>query len=183
MTVTNDFLPDDVFKRLQDYCKESEFEIVSAGGKEFSVLDIPEEVASFLELEDHEIVLAFIRNAYNEFDNKERIHCDGIIMDRRINKASVLYINNNSGVTKNGTKFYSHKKHGLFLPDEAGEEEFNRLIEEDSDDTRKWVETHYVKAKPNRRLLYNARYFHGKYPAKIKEGVRIVLVCFYAKKE
>lgn len=181
MKITDNFLPKEVFENLQKYCKENEFNIVQAGEKEFSILEVPQEIYPYLEIEGHEIILSFIRNAYKDFDNEERIHCDGIILNRQTNKAAVLYINNKNGVTKNGTKFYAHKIHGNFLPDGTDEAEFNRLITEDAGDVRKWRETHYVKSKPNRMLLYNSQYFHGKHPAKIKDGQRIVLVCFYAK--
>jgi hypothetical protein len=181
MTIIDNFLPKEVFKKLQEYCKENEFKIVQAGEKEFSILEIPQEIYPFLELDGHEIIFAFIRNAYKDFDNEERIHCDGIIMGKKTDKAAVLYINNKNGVTKNGTKFYAHKVHGNFLPNNASEEEFNRLIEEDSHDTSKWRETHFVNSKPNRMLRYNASFFHGKFPAKIKNGERQVLVVFYCK--
>lgn len=181
MRITDGFLPDEVFKELQAYCKENEFEIVQAGEKQFSVLKVPRNIYPYLEIEGHDIILSFIRNAHKDFDNEERIHCDGIIMGRKADKAAVLYINNRSGVTPNGTKFYSHKTHGTFLPDDAGEAEFNRLITEDSGDVRKWEQTHYVKSRPNRMLLYKSSLFHGKFPAKIKRGQRIVLVTFYAK--
>jgi hypothetical protein len=183
MNIIDNFLPEETFKSLQEYCKENEFKIVEVGGKLFSTIEVPQDIYPFLELEGHEIILAFIRSANGAFDTKERIHCDGIIMGKQTNKAAVLYINNKNGVTKNGTKFYAHKVHGNFLPDDASEDEFNRLIQEDAEDTRKWTETHFVKSKPNRMLRYNARYFHGKYPARIKDGKRIVLVVFYAKSE
>ena len=175
------FLPEEIFKDLQHYCRKTEFRIQQAGEKQFSVLDVPEHIYPFLELHGHEIIFAFIRNAYKTFDNKERIHCDGIIMGKQTSKAAVLYINNRSGVTRNGTKFYAHKVHGNFFPEDGMEEEFNRLLQEDADDKKKWNETHYVKSKPNRLLRYNSMFFHGKHPAKIKDGTRIVLVVFYAK--
>lgn len=183
MVVIDDFLPKDVFKELQEYCNENDFSIIQAGEKLFSVLEIPQKIYPYLELEGHEIILAFLRNAHKDFDNEERIHCDGTIMGQQTNKAAVLYINSKNGVTKNGTKFYCHKKHGNFLPDNTDETEFNRLIEEDANNLSLWKETHFVKSKPNRLLRYNSRYFHGKYPARIKEGTRIVLVVFYAKTE
>ncbi len=181
MTVIDDFLPKNVFKELQEYCNQNEFQIVQAGEKAFSILEIPENIYPYLQLDGHKIIFAFIRNAYKEFDNEERIHCDGIIMEKQTNKAAVLYINNSHGVTKNGTKFYCHKTHGNFLPDDADETEFNRLITEDANDLTKWKETHFVKSKPNRLLRYKSSLFHGKYPAKIRKGTRIVLVVFYEK--
>ncbi len=181
MLVVDNFLPKETFENLQKYCKENEFSIVTAGEKSFSILDVPPEIIPSLQMDGYDIILTFIRSAHKDFDNEERIHCDGIILDKKTDKAAVLYINNRHGVTKNGTKFYSHKVHGQFLPDDADEAEFNRLITDDAGDKSKWTETHYVKAKPNRLLRYNARYFHGKHPAKIKEGVRVVLVVFYKK--
>jgi hypothetical protein len=180
MTIIDDFLPKEIFKKLQDYCRTEDFEIVEQGGKQFSVLEVPDFVEPYFELKGHKIVLTFIRNAYRDFDNKERIHCDGIINNQEINKAAVFYINDRGEVPENGTKFYSHHKHGEYLQNMSNEE-FDRLILEDSDDVLKWNETHYVHAEPNRLLRYNARFFHGKYPAMIEKGVRKVLVIFYAK--
>ncbi|HEY6143733.1 MAG TPA: hypothetical protein VIV55_10015 [Flavobacterium sp.] len=181
MKVIDDFLPKPLFKELQQYCTENEFQIVQAGEKQFSVLAVPQEIYQLLELPGYEIIFTFIRNAYKDFDNEERIHCDGIIMNKKTSKAAVLYINDSQGVSENGTKFYSHEKYGRFLPDDTDDKEFDRLIIEDSADKTKWTQTRWVKSKPNRLLRYNARYFHGKYPAKIRKGTRIVLVVFYSK--
>lgn len=181
MKIIDNFLPKPLFKELQNYCKENEFEIIQAGEKQFSVLKVPQEIYPFLELPGYEIIFTFIRNAHKDFDNEERIHSDGIIMGKKTVKAAVLYINDSQGVSQNGTKFYSHEKYGRFLPEDTPNEEFDRLIVEDSADKTKWTQTHWVESKPNRLLRYNSAYFHGKYPAKIKKGERIVLVIFYAK--
>jgi hypothetical protein len=181
MIILDNFLPKEVFSKLQDYCNENEFQIVQAGEKQFSVLEVPENIYPFIQKEGYEIIFTFIRNAYQGFDDVERIHCDGIIMNKKTDAAAVLYINNTKGVTKNGTKFYSHQIHGPFLPKDATEEEFNRLITEDASDTSKWTETFCVKSKPNRMLSYKSNIFHGKWPAKIEKGIRKVLVVFYSK--
>jgi hypothetical protein len=183
MKIIDNFLPKPLFKELQKYCKENEFQVVQAGEKQFSVLPVPQEVYPFLELPGYEIIFTFIRNAHKDFDNEERIHCDGVIMGKKTAKAAVLYINDSQGVSQNGTKFYSHEKYGRVLPDDVDDAEFDRLIVEDSADKTKWTQVRWVESKPNRLLRYSSSRFHGKYPAQIKKGVRIVLVAFYSKTE
>lgn len=179
--VKDNFLPKEIFKELQEYCNNNQFQIIQAGDKSFSVLEVPDNVKPFLEIEGYEIILSFIRNAYNEFDNDWRIHADNIIMNERVSLASVLYINDTKGVSKNGTSFYYHHLHGEELSECVSEEEYNRLILEDSNDLTKWVETDYVKSKPNRLLKYSAQMFHSKSPNRIKKGYRQVCVAFYKR--
>jgi hypothetical protein len=181
MIAIDSFLPDFEFKALQEYCLKTPFQIVEFGGKEFSVLQIPKHIYPYFEKEGYDIIFGFIRNAHKNFDNEERIHADGIIMDKKTDLASVFYINDSKGVTKNGTKFYSHSTHGTHFDFSLGTPEFNKLINEDAKDISKWTELEFVQSFPNRLLTYNANRFHGKWPAKIKRGVRIVLVCFYSK--
>jgi hypothetical protein len=182
MKITDNFLPTEVFKELQNYCKENEFEIVKAGEKEFSILNVPENIYPFLEIEGYDIIFSFIRNAYKEFDTTWRRHADNIINGYKTDMASVLYINNNTNITKNGTAFYNHIKYGKSLPKNISENEYNRMIIEDSEDDSKWDITQIVEAKPNRMLIYCSQDFHSKYPNKINIGERIVLVSFYIKK-
>lgn len=179
--VKDSFLPKEIFQELQDYCNREEFQIVQAGDKAFSVLEVPENIKPFLKIEGHELVLSFIRNAYNEFDNDWRIHADNIILNERVSLASVLYINDPKGVSENGTSFYEHHLHGKELSECVSEEEYNRLILEDSNDLTKWLETDYVKSKPNRLLKYNANLFHSKSPNRIKIGKRIIMASFYKR--
>ena len=179
--VKDDFLPNLIFGYLQHYCKHSNFEIVDAGDKQFSVLPVPDEVLPFLQKKGHEIILTFIRRAWKDFDTDMRAHCDGIILNKQTSLASVLYINDNEGITPNGTCFYSHEVHGESFPENGSEEEFNRLIFEDSNIPEKWTKVSEVLAKPNRLLTYEASLFHGKFPNKIEIGERQVLVTFYSR--
>ncbi len=181
--VKDDFLPNMLFGYLQNYCKHSDFQIVDAGDKQFSVLPVPDEVLPFLQKEGHEIILTFIRRAWKDFDTDMRAHCDGIIMNKQTSLASVLYINDNEGVTPNGTRFYSHVIHGESFPENGPEEEFNRLILEDSNNLDKWTKVSEVSSKPNRLLTYESNLFHSKFPNAIEEGTRIVLVVFYESKQ
>jgi len=182
MTVTDNFLPIGAFEDLQEYCNESDFQIVKLGEKEFSVLTTPRYLLEFFQIPGHELVLTFIRSAKKDFDNDIRIHADNIIEGKKTALASVLYINPEGTVSKNGTAFWRHNEYGYELPKDVSNEEFDRLITEDSNDLSKWEQLDTIYARPNRRLLYNSNLFHSKYPSKITEGTRIVLVCFYAKK-
>ena len=178
--VIDDFLPKETFKKLQKYC-EGKFTIVNAGDKQFSVLPLPEFITQFLEIDGYVRIFSFIRSAYKDFDNEYRIHADNIILGEKVSVASVLYINNSEGVTKNGTAFYEHYLHGKELSECVSNEEFNRLLLEDSNDLSKWKITDYIESKPNRLLKYNANKFHSKLPKSIEIGTRIVLASFYKK--
>lgn len=182
--VKDDFLENKDFKDLQEYCESNEFNLVNAGDKDFSVLPVPDNVLRVLREREpnQDISLSFIRRAFKGFDDELRIHCDGIIANRKTSKASVLYINKNKGVTPNGTAFYKHTIHGERLSKDASEEEFNRLINKDSNNISKWKKVSFVESKENRLLTYDANLFHSKYPSSIEEGERVVLVCFYSDK-
>ncbi len=179
--VQDNYLPTEVFKQLQDYCLNNKFEIVKVGEKEFSVLEPPKDILNYFQAEGYELIFSFIRSAHKDFDTDYRIHADNIIQGRKTKMASVLYINNDD-VSPNGTAFYKHHKHGLMLPESCTEEEFDRLLEEDTNDLSKWEEMGYIRAVPNRLLMYDANYFHAKHPNKIEKGIRVVLVLFYAEK-
>jgi len=181
--IKDDFLPKEAFKDLQEYCKEHDFQIVTAGDKEFSVLETPRTFLDFFRLDGYELVLTFIRSAHKNFDTDHRIHADNIINGHKTELASVLYINEEDEVSENGTAFFKHVTHGRELGKDVTAEEFDRLITEDSNDLSKWKMTDKISAVPNRQLLYSSNYFHAKHPNVIEFGERRVLVCFYSKKE
>ena len=180
--VTDDFFGEETFKALQDYC-ENDFQIVEIGGKEFSVLQTPDALIPLLEVNGYELTFTFIRNAWKDFDTDLRIHADSIINGKKTDIASVHYINPEDGVTKNGTSFWKHVKYGRRLPKDIADEEFDRILQEDSNDDTKWIRESFINSVPNRRVLYDADMFHSKMPSVIEQGVRIVLVCFYSKKD
>jgi hypothetical protein len=95
--------------------------------------------------------------------------------------ASVLYINDSTGVTPNGTAFWEHHKHGYEAPKDVSPEEFDRLILEDSNQNENFTMTDKIMARPNRLLVYNAQFFHSKWPFQINQGERIVCATFYKK--
>lgn len=178
--ITDNFLPKKIFTKLQKHCK-GKFSIVKAGDKKFSILPLPNFVLPFLEIKGYTRIFSFIRSAYKDFDTDYRIHADNIIHGEKVNVASVLYINNSENVTKNGTAFFEHYLHGLELSDCTSNQEFDRLLLEDSNDLSKWKIKDYVESKPNRLLQYNANKFHSKLPKEIEIGTRIVLASFYKK--
>lgn len=180
MQITDNFLPEGLFQELSDYCQQKEFQLVNVGEKEFLVLPTPPIIIDYLQREGHEIILTFIRKAHRSFDTDFRIHADGIINNEKTHLASVLYISESQ--TLNGTAFWKHHKHGKSLPANVTEQEFNRLLTEDSNDLSKWKSIGFVQNVPNRLLTYNANHFHSKSPNVITEGERIVLVTFYSKK-
>ena len=179
--IADDFLPRGIFLELQEYCSNNQFQIVTVGDKQFSVLNVPDSIKKYIDKEGYKTILSFIRSAYSDFDNDWRIHADNIIMGERVSLASVLYINDLKGISENGTAMWDHHLHGKELSECVSEKEYNRLILEDANDLSKWTKTDYIKSKPNRLLTYNANLFHSKYPNRIEKGNRIVLASFYKK--
>lgn len=176
--VQDNYFDEETFKAIQDYC-QNEFKIVTVGEKDFSILETPSNLIPLLQKKGYELILTFIRNAHKDFDNEYRIHADNIINGQQTSLASVFYINNENEVSNHGTCFYRHKKYGIKLPENVSNEEFDRLITEDSNDLKKWIKQDTIKGIPNRMLTYDSNYFHSKHPNKIEKGVRKVLVCFY----
>lgn len=179
ISVQDDFLFSDEFKELQDYCNNNPFQIVEFPGKSFSVLATPSNLYDKLKIQGHEIVLSFIRSAYRGFDSDMWIHADNIVNGKRIDIASVLYINDD--VIENGTAFWDHYIYGKKLPEDCSEDDFNNILIRDADDKTSWIKRDYISSRPNRILTYDANYFHSKFPAEITEGIRKVLVTFYTK--
>jgi len=180
--IEDNFIPIHNFNKLQEYCDNNLFEIISYPDKQFSVLKTPEHIIDYLRIDNYEATLSFIRSAYKGFDNELRIHSDNIINGYKTEIATILYVNDEVGVTNNGTAFWRHHKFGDVLPKDCSEEEFNDIISNDSNDISKWKLTDYISSKPNRLLTYDANYFHSKFPNEIEEGIRKVVVTFYRKK-
>ncbi len=179
--VTDNYLPEKDFKKLQDYCYNNDFKIHDTGEKKFLVLPTPKEIVDKLKAPNTDISLSFIRKAHKDFDTELRIHADNFINDKKTVMAAVLYINKPEGVTENGTRFYEHKKHGHRLESDDTEI-YNDLIRNHSEVKENWIAKDKVYSKPNRLLVYDAKMFHSKFPQVIEEGERIVLVTFYTKK-
>lgn len=181
VSVKDNFLEKTDFKLLQAYCKE-DFNIHSVGEKDFLCLPTPDFLKEKLEIEGKNIVLTFIRKAYNDFDTDWRIHADNIVNGKKTSLASVLYIDIPDDFYT-GTAFWNHISHGPKLKSNIDNAEFDRLILEDSNDLSKWKFDSVIGAVKNRLVTYNSNYFHSKYPNKIEKGGRIVLVTFYSEQK
>lgn len=175
----NNFLPQDIFEELQNYCLKSEFERMKLGEKEFDFLQVPDNVLPYLKEDNHELIVTFIRRAMPDFDTDLRIHADNIIQGEKTALAKVLYLNSKGTVSENGTAFWEHVQYGYTLPKDVTNEEFDRLITEDANDWKKWNIRKVFYSEPNKLLTYSSNLFHSKYPARIVAGERIVLVAFY----
>lgn len=178
ISVQDNFLTQNYFNWLQEYCQQ-DFKVITVGEKQFLMLLTPKEILHSVQIPNHEIILSFIRSAHSEFDTDWRIHADNIILGKKSKLASVLYINKPQDVTTNGTAFWEHKTYGLSLPKDISNQDFDKLLLEDSNDLSKWEQTDFIRNVPNRFLTYDSNYFHSKYPNKIEKGERIVLVTFY----
>jgi hypothetical protein len=174
--ITDSFLDPQTFKDLQDYCNQP-FETKTVGDKQFSVLQTPNNLIPLLQMDGHTLILTFLRSAYKGFDEDPNIHCDYTINQQKTDVASVLYITE----SKSGTAFFEHHKYGYKAPEDLSNEEFDRLLNEDANDLTKWKQCDFISARENRLLIYDAKYWHSKWPSKIKKGTRKILVCFYAR--
>lgn len=171
----------ETFKSIQDYCNNNEFQKVETEGKDFFVLETPRELIPLLQFVGYELILTFIRVSDKDRDVKLNIHCDGYIQNSKTALASVLYISDDNEVSETGTSFFEHKSLGIKAPSDLSEQEFNRLLIEDSGDISKWKEKDHISARPNRMLTYDSNMFHAKMPHKTTIGKRIILVAFFKK--
>ena len=179
ISVVDNFLPEEEFKALQEYCNNNLFQIVYYPEKSFSVLSTPTDLYKHLHMDGYEIVLSFVRSAYKGFDTTLWIHADNIIEGNKIDVASVLYVNDE--ILENGTAFWDHYIYGKKLPKDCSNADFDNILLKDADNRSAWVKRDYISSRPNRMLTYDANYFHSKYPEEITEGIRKVLVTFYTK--
>jgi hypothetical protein len=68
----------------------------------------------FLKLEGYEMILTFIRSAYEGFDEEINIHADGLINGQKVDKAAVLTLTPRRSYAK-WNPIVSPKKHGRIL--------------------------------------------------------------------
>lgn len=179
MKVEDNFLSEKDFADLLSFVNKEEFIEIGGEDKKFLAVITPDEIREKMELLGYKTVFSFIRKAHKDFDTDPNIHADGVVLNENVDVASVLYITT-SGTT-NGTAFYSHHHYGEHMPADISEEEFDRLLLEDSNDLSKWDLSELVLNRPNRLLQYDAKSFHSKYPPVIEEGERVVMATFYKK--
>jgi len=176
-------LLDDLNHKLID------FKGINVGDKVFYT--IPPE-ASFVkymalrltEYEDADVenVLAFFRQSTDKLDTDWRIHSDSKINGQQPDRALVLYLSNDYQKCLHGTAFWKHKTYGDTLPN-VSDNEFDKLLKEDSNDKSKWNLQSVIGYKKNRLISYPCSYFHSKYPNKSWKQGRNIFVMFYKTKK
>jgi len=183
--IKDDFLNPELIDLLNN--DTSEFVEVKKPGKSFWV-KIPSKefldlvISKVEELENNSIdcILGFFREAKLNQDDDWRIHNDSIIEGQQPDRALVLFISDNNTNELNGTAFWEHKIHGdKFTHIETSE--YNRLLNDDANNTDLWDLKTIIGHKKNRALSYPCNYFHSKYPNKFTDS-RKVFVMFYKLK-
>ena len=183
--IQDDFLPDIILNKIEEYLVN--FREVNVGDKKFWVMDAEEPFVKWvlgyignIEGVNIENVLSFFRIATDKVDNTWRIHNDSIINGQQPDRALVLYLSDTELSCMHGTAFWEHKEHGdKLLKEKLTNEEFDRLLKEDSEDLTKWNLKTIIGYKKNRLLSYPCNYFHSKYPNMAWESGRKVFVMFY----
>jgi len=179
--IKDNFLTSDLYDELVRHCDK--FTEYKTPGKSFWVKELPQAFKDYIvnELESIEgkkikSILSFAREAKKNQDDDWRIHNDAIIDGQQPDRAIVLYVKSNEQ-SLNGTAFWEHIDYG-YAYDNSSQEEFDRMLLEDSNDKSKWKLNSVVGYKANRLLSYPCEYFHSKYPNEF-EDQRIVVVMFY----
>lgn len=186
INIVDNFLDDSIYEMVFERLSNNDFVDVEVGDKHFWVQYSNEEFDKYV-LEklsaidgvQRECLLGFFRVATEEFDTDWRIHADSKVGDIRPERALVLYISPSTMKGLHGTAFWKHKDVGYEMPIDVTNEEADRFLLEEANNTDNWELHSVVGYKPNRALMYPSNYFHSKYPnLGWKEG-RMVYVMFY----
>lgn len=184
--IEDNFLDELTLETISTHLATNDFKKVTAGEKDFwcqfSIKPFDDYVISKLEsIENNKIknVFSFFRISNEEVDTDWRIHADTIIMGEKPDRAIVLYLSESEIKELHGTAFWSHKDMGETMPKDISDEEFDKILLNDSNNIEKWNCKSVVGYKPNRLLSYPCNYFHSKYPNKSWKDGRVVFVMFY----
>jgi len=183
--IIDDFLSDFL---LNSFLKDdSEFIEQPMKGKSFWVRVPSEQFVKYViekieKIENQKIVnlLSFFREAKKNQDDDWRIHNDSIILGQQPDRAIVLFMESKESAELNGTAFWEHKIHGDVY-NGYGNDDFDKILKEESEKLESWNLKSVVGYKQNRLLSYPCRYFHSKYPKEFNDPRR-VFVMFYKYK-
>lgn len=186
INVIDNFFDEPVYQEIYKELIENEFVEVDTGSKSFWIQNSNHELDQFiidkisaLEGVQRKNILSFFRVATDEVDTDWRIHSDAVINGERPERALVLYLSPSSMQGLHGTAFWKHKELGYCLPEDVSFEEYDRVLESDSNNLEKWDLHSVIGYKVNRAVCYPGNYFHSKYPNIGWEEGRIVYVMFY----
>ena len=145
INVIDNFLSQELYDKVYDRLMYNEFVEVEAGNKSFwiqpSMDDFNELIInkiSLIEGVERKNIFSFFRVATNEVDTDWRIHSDAIINGERPHRALVLYLSPSEMKGLHGTAFWEHKELGDSLPQDVSFENYDKVLENDSNDMSKW---------------------------------------------
>jgi len=184
----DDFLSSEWYDSTKEQLVSNEFEEVDVGGRYFYVQtpsvafnEIVESKISRLEGRPVRNILSFFRVATDVLDANWDIHSDLKINGEQPDRAVVLFMSPSRSESElNGTAFWVHKEYGYKLPNNTSNEEYDEVLQIDSNDKDKWELNTVIGHRENRLISYPSSYFHSKYPNKGWEEGRIVFVMFYS---
>tara|TARA_R110001599_G_scaffold78399_1_gene213160 strand:+ start:697 stop:1272 length:576 start_codon:yes stop_codon:yes gene_type:complete len=183
----DDFMSKQWYEQTASELSSNEFKEVVVGDKSFYVQtpsvafnEIVSSKISLLEGAPIKNILSFFRVSTDALDTDWRIHCDQKINGEQPDRAVVLFMSPSKSESElSGTAFWKHESYGYSLPSSSNEE-FDRMLLEDSNDLSKWELNTVIGHKENRLISYPSSYFHSKYPNKSWEDGRVVFVMFYS---
>ena len=182
----DDFLDKDLFKKIRKKLNNSNYTEYKTPGKSFWVQESDEDFNNCIlqkleKIEGNKLenILGFFRVSNDVVDTNWRIHSDLIINEQQPDRALVLYISPKTIKELHGTALWEHKIYGKKLPKDTSNEDFNRLISNESENLEMWNLSSVVGYEENRVISYPANYFHSKYPNKSWKAGREIFVMFY----
>jgi len=182
----DDFLDKDLFKKTTDKLNSNNYFEFVTPDKSFWVQESNEDFNDYVlkkleKIEGNKLenILAFFRVSNDIVDTNWRIHSDLNIQGQNPDRALVLYISPRKKEELHGTALWRHNIYGKSLPKNTTDEEFDRLILNESENLKAWTLDSVVGYEGNRAISYPANYFHSKYPNKSWREGRQVFVMFY----
>ena len=185
----DDFLPQYILDETIKDLSSQDYEEIKYPTKSFYVqrptqpfLKYVVESLEALENNKIEPILGFFRVSNDLLDTEWRIHSDLNIDGQKPDRALVLYISPREVNDLHGTALWRHKVYGRCLPKNTTNEEYDRMINNESENLDMWTLNSVIGYEQNRAISYPANYFHSKYPNKSWKSGREVFVMFYKTK-
>ena len=185
----DDFLPQYILDETIRDLSSQDYEEIKYPTKSFYVqrptqpfLKYVVESLEALENNKIEPILGFFRVSNDLLDTEWRIHSDLNIDGQKPDRALVLYISPREVNDLHGTALWRHKTYGKCLPKNTANEEYDRMINNESENLDMWTLDSVIGYNQNRAISYPANYFHSKYPNKSWKSGREVFVMFYKTK-
>jgi hypothetical protein len=186
INIIDNFLDSNTYNETYNKLTSNDFNKVDVGDKSFWVqLSTPEfdelvlDKISKVEDTRRRNILSFFRVATDKVDTDWNIHSDAIIDGERPDRALVLYLSPSNMNGLHGTAFWKHKELGDCLPNNVSFEQYDDVLDKESNNIDRWELQTVVGYKINRALMYPCNYFHSKYPNVGWGSGRIVYVMFY----